>query len=80
MSTRTRQFYRAIIWVALLALPFCLMGSSYWWWRLGMLWTPDELPGIQFRFRLWVGLAAFTVALAASAIILLRRTSRENAA
>ena len=67
-----------LLWVAGGALPFCLVGVSYWWWRLGMLWTPDELPGIKFRFGLWLML--FGLALGAVICLLaVRKRDRGRA-
>jgi hypothetical protein len=78
-QTRTRTAGLVMLSLSLFTLPLCAVGAFYWWWRLGMLWTPDELPGIQFQFRLWTALLVFIAVLAVSTIALLFRRSHENA-
>ena len=79
-QTTPRRVGICVLSLALFALPLCGVGALYWWWRLGMLWTPDELPGIQFQFRLWVALFTSIGVLAVSTILLLLRRPHEDAA
>lgn len=77
-QTGARRVGIYVMSLALFALPICGVGALYWWWRLGMLWTPDELPGIQFQFRMWGALLASSSLLAVSTFIFLARRSHQN--
>jgi hypothetical protein len=78
MSTGTRRICKVSLGIAALALPVCAFQAFIWWWRLGMLWTPDELPGIQLRYRLWVSLLVVALTVTVAVVILLRRSSRKH--
>jgi hypothetical protein len=67
-----------VLTLALLALPICAVGVFYWWWRLGMLWTPDELPGIKAWLRLWAALAAVSFVAGGAAFFYLRQRGRSD--
>ena len=73
-----RRLRIGLLWVAGGALPFCLVGFLYWWWRLGMFWTPDELPGIKFRFRLWLVLLGLALGVF-SCLLAMRKRGKSPA-
>ncbi|GEM_PF-5799542 len=67
------RLYSCCYAAAAFAFPVCLVGVLYWWWRLEMLWTPDELPEIESWMTRWTLLLVFSVFAGSFAIVQLRR-------
>jgi hypothetical protein len=74
------MFWSMQFCVSVIGFPICVFGAWLADFRLGMPWTPDELPGLKFWFQFWIGLLALSIVLTVASSIALRRLSNESAA